>query len=90
MTEDCETGLTVRWVASNSVPDKLFAYAMEFVARASAPFVGLRVVLGETVLGVRIAFELDKGGACAVRARYVRSPRPNGSNVVRGPKTRFR
>jgi Protein of unknown function (DUF3237) len=49
-----------------------FAYAMELLTRVTAPLVRPPVVIGETAEGLRIAFQLAKGGT-------LRGPRLNGS-----------
>jgi Protein of unknown function (DUF3237) len=54
-----------------------FAFAMELLTRVTAPLVQPPTVIGETAQGLRIAFDLDKGGS-------VRGPRLNGSILHSG------
>lgn len=54
-----------------------FAYAMELLTRVTAPLVRPPIVIGETVEGLRIAFDLAEGGS-------VRGPRLNGSILNSG------
>src|SRR5271166_6751136 len=54
-----------------------FAYAMELLTRVTAPLVRPPVVIGETAEGLRIAFQLAKGGT-------LRGPRLNGTILHSG------